>query len=388
VITSLCLAAALLVQGAGVTVSGRVMADEATLSRVVRVAIAPSAGGEARTTLVDSDGSFDFSSVAPGSYMARAYASTSVSPPMAVSVSAKDVANVTLQLPPPKSVHGRIVVQGNLPATVAPPRLAFALAPLPGIPGSGSTVAANPQPDGTFTITLPVGERPISIVPGGIPPGYKTASFIYGATDLLKNPIKVASGDNVELRVALDARAVMPVKVSGRVTDLLTTAGVRVVLTHQIFGSVEASVQSDGSFVFPKVLPGNYVARLSLSGLSASRQVTVADRDMTDVVITYPRQFVVASHIIVEGSANATPELVLEARNVKGTARPSTALSVNNLAMFTLKDGEYNVSLQGVPAGFQLRSITYGTTDLQKTPLKIDGPVTWEIIVRLIPAPR
>jgi hypothetical protein len=26
----------------------------------------------------------------------------------------------------------------------------------------------------------------------------------------------------------------------------------------------------------------------------------------------------------------------------------------------------------------------YGTIDLQKSPLKIDGPITWEIVVRLV----
>jgi hypothetical protein len=36
-----------------------------------------------------------------------------------------------------------------------------------------------------------------------------------------------------------------------------------------------------------------------------------------------------------------------------------------------------------VPAGYTLKSMQYGTIDLQKAPLKIDGPITWEIVVRL-----
>jgi len=56
--------------------------------------------------------------------------------------------------------------------------------------------------------------------------------------------------------------------------------------------------------------------------------------------------------------------------------------------MLNLKDGEYNVSARSVPSGYQVKSIMYGTTDLQKEPLKIDGPVTWEIIVRLTPVGR
>jgi len=55
--------------------------------------------------------------------------------------------------------------------------------------------------------------------------------------------------------------------------------------------------------------------------------------------------------------------------------------------MLNVKDGEYNISVRSVPSGYQVKSITYGTTDLQKAPMKIDGPVTWEIIVRLVPSP-
>src|SRR5262249_49759198 len=134
-----------------------------------------------------------------------------------------------------------------------------------------------------------------------------------------------------------------------------------------------------------RVLPGNYVARLSLSGLAAARQVTVADRDLTDVIIAYPREFVVASHILIEGGpSDDAPAVVLEAKGLKPASASWTALSVNNLAMLNIKDGEYNVSVRSVPAGYRLKSITYGPTDLQKAPLKIDGPVTWEIIVRLV----
>src|SRR5204862_1410062 len=96
------------------------------------------------------------------------------------------------RLPAPKEVTGRITIQGNLPSYVVMPRLAFSLAPIGGITITGATVPANPQPDGLFKMTLPLGERQLNIVPNTIPPGYKVASFTYGTTDLLKNPIRVA----------------------------------------------------------------------------------------------------------------------------------------------------------------------------------------------------
>jgi hypothetical protein len=343
---------------------------------------------EPLTTIVDSDGSFEFSRVAAGSYTAIAYAATSLSPPLSVMVGATDVTGLTIRLPAPKVITGRVTVQGNLPKNIPVPRLAFLLAALPGIPASSASVPANAEPDGSFRIALPDGERQISVVAGTVPTGFKLVSFTYGTTDLLKNPIRVTPADAAELHVTLDATALTLVKVSGRVADLLTTQGVRVVLSNPVFGSAEAPVSADGSFAFSKVLPGTYIARLSLSGLSAGRQITVADRDLTDVLITYPRRFIVAAHVIVEGAAAASPGILLEAKSAGGSVGSDSSININNVVMLNLKDGEYNISVRNIPAGYQLKSIMYGAFDLQKVPLKIDGPVTWEIIVRLAAAPK
>src|SRR6516225_11750922 len=88
----------------GVTVSGHVTADEATRSRVMRVALTES-GGETTTSLVDSDGSFDFSDVKPGSYTAIAFAATSVSAPRTLTAGTADITDLTLNLPPPKTIQ-------------------------------------------------------------------------------------------------------------------------------------------------------------------------------------------------------------------------------------------------------------------------------------------
>jgi hypothetical protein len=52
--------------------------------------------------------------------------------------------------------------------------------------------------------------------------------------------------------------------------------------------------------------------------------------------------------------------------------------------VLTLPDGEHTINVRSVPAGYTLQSMRYGTIDLQKSPLKIDGPITWEIVVRLV----
>jgi hypothetical protein len=173
-------------------------------------------------------------------------------------------------------------------------------------------------------------------------------------------------------------------KVSGRVTGLLTTQGARVVLVGGTLGpGVEAPIDSDGAFTFSGIAAGSYTARLSLSGIQTGKSITVENADLTGVTIAFPRRFAVAWHTIVEGDTALSnpPYLVLQSK-VKGSL---TAFSSGGVgpAILTLAAGDHNIALQAVPSGYQLKSITYGTTDLQKEPLRIDGPVLWEIIVRL-----
>ena len=77
--------------------------------------------------------------------------------------------------------------------------------------------------------------------------------------------------------VTMDPTSVKPRNIRGKVNGLLTTQGVRVVLQGGNLGTgVESPVASDGSFGFSDVLPGNYSARLSLSGHVIQTQSTWA----------------------------------------------------------------------------------------------------------------
>jgi hypothetical protein len=354
-----------------VRVHGRVTGTRAAAQPNSVTMTSPSAA-DTLTAVLHQDGSFEFEKVLPGSYTAHTLPLTSMSATGTLNVGTSDITNFEVRTPQPKEIRGRIVIEGNVPM----PHLAFNV--------GGAPLPANPQQDGTFTITMPEGERQISVLPASVPAGYTLTSFTYGTTDLLKNPMRIAAADIAQLKVGFNASAVKPVNVSGRITGLLTTKGVRVVLMNPVLASTEASVNPDGSFHFSGVIPGNYNARLSLSGLTAGTSISVGVRDVTDAVIEYPRQFVVTGHVLVEGGSSASPpQIMLEAKPATGRAITADGVG-NGVIMFTLKDGEYNASVRDVPSGYQVKSIVYGTTDLQKEPLKIDGPVTWEIIVRLV----
>jgi len=113
---------------------------------------------------------------------------------------------------------------------------------------------------------------------------------------------------------------------------------------------------------------------------------------VSNLTINYPRLFSVGGHILVEGdSANPPfiPAMTLEARSATGSiVTSSTTSSGPSPFVLTVSDGEHKISVRNVPAGYTLKSMQYGTIDLQKSPLIVDGPITWEIVVRLVKSAR
>jgi hypothetical protein len=373
-----------------VKVSGHVIGGNAT-----NVSLSGTALAETLSSPVGRDGQFEFPMVLPGTYTARSVPSVVLAPTTSVTVGTTNVANVEVRIPVAKEISGKITIRGNVPV----PRVIFTLAngaaPINISQGvilsaAGSvSVPTNVGTDGVFKVTLPEGERAISIQPSSLPQGYSVDSFTYGSVDLLKNPMRVALTDTAEIAIAVDATTVKPHNISGRVTGLLTTQGVRVVLRGGNLGTgVESPVAPDGSFGFTDILPGNYSARLSLSGHVISASVNVGNNDVTNLVITYPRLFSIGAHVLVEGDAADSmnvPSITLVATSTTGSVTSSsTASSTPTPLVLTLPDGEHKISVRNVPAGYTLKSMQYGTIDLQKAPLKVDGPITWEIVVRLV----
>jgi len=177
-------------------------------------------------------------------------------------------------------------------------------------------------------------------------------------------------------------------KVNGKVNGLLTTQGVRVVLQGGNLGTgVESPVAPDGSFGFSDIPRGNYSARLSLSGPVISTSVNVRNSDV-NVTINYPRRFSVAAQVLVEGDTVDSPyipPIALEARSATGAVVGSSGTSTSPSPMvLTISDGDHRISVRSLPAGYVLKSMRYGTVDLLQAPLRVDGPITWEIIVRLV----
>jgi hypothetical protein len=272
-------------------------------------------------------------------------------------------------------VPGRLSVAGDAPA---PSSFTLALMTLPA--NANRSVTIRPQIDGGFRVQLPPGEYRVG-APGRLPPGYTLRSITYGGVDLLQNPLKVSANDPAELLINLAVAGPPPtVSVSGRVTGITPGQVLRISLREptggELSAALETSIGPDGAFTFPKVLPGNYIVYLRLR---AQTQVTVGNSDVTGLVVAYPQDILVSGHVILEGPQGVIPAIIAESNGKTATSNRAGTF------VLSLTKGDNSISIRNIPEAYRLKSITYGDVDLQKEPLKLDGPALWDIFVRLAP---
>jgi TonB family protein len=176
-----------------VKVGGRVPG----LSSPYRLSLSGGPLADALETPLNADGLFEFPRVLPGTYTAR------LSPTLPVPFSVQlvvptnqDLTGVEIPMPPLKLVPIRVLIvegEGQVSSSL--------FFNLPDSSGSAPALssAAVAQPDGTFRVLLPLGERRVSLDV----PAYTVRAFRYGATDALKGPVKLSSSDSSEFLVVL-----------------------------------------------------------------------------------------------------------------------------------------------------------------------------------------
>ncbi|HET9943196.1 MAG TPA: carboxypeptidase-like regulatory domain-containing protein, partial [Terriglobia bacterium] len=238
--------------------------------------------------VITPDGTFEFPRVQPGRYEVRV-------------MPVKDLAAVTvvldesdindLQLAVPRSAISdmpitiKVAIAGDAPA----PR--FALQFQTSDMRNVRTMLVG-LPEGTSRI--PLGEYSVKTMPQGVsalPFGYSIKSMMSSdGKDLRNQPLVVGLDSRAEISIALEASPAAWIRVSGRVTGLAEVAPPHEVATIQLLGTsvafpITATVNPDGSFEIPKVLPGTYEVRLTPAADPYPRALVVGSRDLTNVEI-------------------------------------------------------------------------------------------------------
>jgi len=371
---------------AGVTVSGQVIGPSSqNLTQTLRATLM---GTTTQNTSINPDGSFKFSNVPPGTYTLTVNPAV-LAQPISMVVGDKDITGIEAVVVPTAVVTGTVLVDGGGPR----PRIFLSFSAFKGgVPASPATTL----PDGTFRVVLREDEYQPAW--SNLPAGYQLESITAGSLDLLKNTLKI-TGDTslppIVLRVSVDSTSSW-VKVSGRISGLSRgqIQGKRLTLSSGPFlDPQDTALNADGSFEYPRVLPGVYTARLTPAIPVPDTTIIVPNgKDLSGVDITLPALRELTGRLVVEGLSQIAPRLTFILSDSSGPASRLGNLSSAGVAQsdgtfkVILPESEHKVSLS-VP-GFSVRSLTYGSTDLLRDPLKISSAVSQELHVTVVPLPN
>jgi hypothetical protein len=308
---------------------------------------------------VAADGSFEFFKVPPGTYQARIIPEVIGSQPLQITVLDKDVGGIEFLVPSMTTVSGRVIVDDGSPM----PRMALSFV------GSGGTVNAMVSRDGSFTIQVPEGDK--RIVVSGIPSVYSLKSIALGSSDLILEPLKVGESDVHDVVITLNGPPPgMWFKVKGRVVRPASNPGPipnKVMLSGLSMPDLEAPIAADGSFEFPKVLPGTYRAQALPSNERQNPVSVNVVRDIDGMEIVMPRQFEVSGRTVVDLDGPMVPRFSLQATSLSGNS--VNTIAGNGTFRMILPEGTYRFMTSGFPAGYSVRSMKSGSVDLLREPL-------------------
>jgi hypothetical protein len=303
-----------------------------------------------------------------------------------------------IQLPssPTVTIPGRIVVDGDGPV----PDFGLGDARGPTLPlllslDTGPLdMSFTYQRDGSFLALLPPGRYSISL---RVNIAREVVSFTYGGIDLSRSPVTVRADEPRELVLRLKPPPGIPAKVSGRVRDVADLASrgqnpKRVFASSRSPGSSprgggsagsfreETDLRADGTFEFPKLFPGTYT--IQVPNVTSPLSIDVAGRDIGNVVLNplppnpANEPYVPIAWRIQVEDGYPTPQFQA---NLTGPSTfsqhpVSSPPEVDGMYRTYVQKGEYRFRIGMLPPSYELKSIVSGATDLEKEPLKLDGP--------------
>jgi hypothetical protein len=410
-------------KSAGVRVRGRVQ-DFATPTPSRRITLVDPIQLSSVEAPVAADGAFDFERVMPGNYLARLILTSSIGTPfVSVAIPDRNLSDLVVVSPSLREITGRVAVAGN----GSLPRFTLLLvhgedsllipaatpSGLPTIAPAAANVRAgiadtqvlsldvNALPDGSFKIKVPQGKYRVALPPSqagqgiqlpanltirapGLPPAFFLRDISYGPARLLTEPFVVSDADNYELFIGFGTNTPNPwAKVSGRVVGASPVNGpYKVALTANTLSAAEAFVDPDGKFEFPRVLQGTaYTARLVPdTAVASAPRVDVADKDVAGVEIVVPAEREVTVKATVEGNG-PVPTFSMVLRGTTSSLNILVKPEADGTFRTKFPEDERRIQINGLPLGYDVKAVTYGSANLNREPLKISTSSTADIVV-------
>jgi len=362
-------------------------------------------GGLLSLAETDAEGKFRLENIPPGRYYIQAgllefptyYPGvTTLESAKAVSIEAGvTTEGLDFKMPRPPGVR----ISGRVPKNLTPqPRMAMLM------PTAGSVTTNNST--GSYSISFNGATTVVRMAGGGfsmmgmpqqatlgadgtfefvrVKPG-NYMLMLAPSTGLSRNIVV----DDKDIDLDLGAPAGPGFKVSGVVGANSTFPGIpnqRVVLSGWM--QMETTIDASGRVECPNVPDGTYSVHTIPGSRSPAATITVRGQDVSG--ITLPGSVEVNGVVIVEDPTGAatstyfsTASTTLVATSLNGST-VYTQIGRGGLTVYsngsagsgftaTLYEKEYRVSVENLPSGLSLRALTYGTVDLLKEPLKLDG---------------
>jgi hypothetical protein len=384
----------LVVLPSAVNVSGRLaVMPRRSMATPMRVTLSGPNLSMTENIEAQSDGSFTFRGVAPGTYTLRLEPNMGIRP-LHISVANRNITDIQFgdrtfglrvegHLPPPDraapstqpaqwvylipedavTVQNTDGIKGPMKGLLISSFLDMAR--FPTAPHLLTTNEANEQLDVPISPVGADGEFEFLTIPVG---SYVLRKF--QDPGLANTPIVVKESDvsGIEAGVGFRVRGeVVPTNFGTRPPRLI-----RLTSIAPNGPAVSTEINEYGAFEFASVGPGQYRVVIDSKVELKSSLITV-DANDTVIRVEAPYSSWIRGRITFAGG-NPTPEAV-SAIHVAMTNGYESAVNADGSFRLPANDGEYDFSALDLPEGYVVKSATYGTDNLMDSPIKVDASV-------------
>jgi len=374
---------------AGLEVQGRLIGVPSV--PVNRVSVSGTGFGCSRSVEVGTDGRFVIPNLPDDTYSLKLTPEPLGWEASKLVVANRSVTGQNIELPETVEIKGRLTLEDG----GATPKLLRGTSILVQARDENySTITANLQDDGTFAFRLLHGTYKVSVP--GLPGMYFIKSLMYGRDNLEIERLEVDGkrGDEIVIKTALENRD-KGVTLSGRV---IPAAGGALrkpegILLASSFGvrndlSVLTTLDENGRFEFRGVRSGQYDLQTSpdspvmLTGIRVNRYDDVKGLELRMPILFKLNGTMDWIDEIAGSKTPAPPNISIQftkrskARSDDKSVSTWATLVSNGALQVYLPEGEYKLSVTGLPSNARLASVMLGTQALSDGLLRIDSTVS------------